>query len=236
MAVRLFVSKELPAELSKKLSEKGVEFLALPLIKPLPIDFDIEKVAAFSPDFALFSSKNGVKFFFNRYRPENLRGVQVIAVGSSTAKGLEKLGFSPIYPENFSAEGLIDLLKGWQVKGKNFLIVRPKKARSLVADFLRERGAEVLEVVVYETVPNRSVRGELLNFFSQRVDYATFTSPSNFKSFLELAGGERLKGVKIIPIGHVSAQAIKEAGFNPLPPPSKYTLEGVVDYLLKLVG
>ena len=235
MPVRAFVSKELPSELSKKLREAGIEFLALPLIKTVPVEFDPEEVLSFSPEAVIFSSKNGVKFFFSRILPEELREAQFIAVGSSTAQELKKLGFSPIIPANFSAEGLVELLKGREVKGKRFLVVRPKKARSLVQDFLKERGAEVREVVVYQTLPGEEVKEELLKFFSSKVDCAAFTSPSNFNAFLQLAGGERLKGVKIIPIGHVTRRAVEKAGFSCLPPPSEYTLKGVVDCLLELV-
>ena len=235
MPVRAFISKELPSELSEKLREAGVEFLALPLIKTVPVEFNPQEVLSFSPEVLIFSSKNGVKFFFNRLSPDRLRGVEVIAVGSSTAQELKKLGFSPIIPANFSAEGLVELLRGWEVKGKRFLVVRPKKARSLVQDFLKERGAEVREVVVYQTLPDEEVKEELLNFFSGKVDYAAFTSPSNFNSFLELLGRERLEGVKVIPIGHVTQRAVEKAGLKPLPPPQEYTLNGVVSYLLRLV-
>jgi len=234
MPVRFFISKELPPELADKLREVGAEYLALPLIKTVPLPFEPEEVTRFSPQFVLFSSKNGVKFFFKRFLPEALKGVKVIAVGSSTAEELKKLGFEPIIPNNFSAEGLLELLKEWDVKGKRFLIVRPKKARSLVQDFLKERGAQTLEVIAYQTLPREEAKEELLKFFSKGVDCAAFTSPSNFKSFLKLAGRDVLKGVELLPIGHVTAAAIKKEGFEPLEPPKEYTLKGIVESLVSL--
>ncbi len=236
MPVRFFISKELNRQQKERLREVGVDFLGLPLIKTIPVEFDPSAVLSFKPDSVVFSSKNGVRFFFERFPCEGLGGAEVIAVGSATAKELEKRGFLPVYPENFSAEGLIELLKDRELKGKRFLIVRPKKARRLLPDFLRERGAEVLELVVYETVPDSGAAQELSRFFGSNVDYAAFTSPSNFKSFLKVfpSGRELLKGVRIIPIGHVTAEAVKKEGFSPLPPPKEYTVDGIINELLKL--
>ncbi len=236
MPVRFFISKELTESQSLKLKEAGVEFLALPLIETLPVDFDSRVVSDFSPNYAIFSSKNGVRFFFNRLDPSSLRGTEVIAVGSATAKELEALGFSPIVPENFSGEGLVGLLKNFDLREKRFLVVRPRKARSLVIDFLRERGANLLELIVYETVPREGVGREVFDFFLKGVDYAAFTSPSNFKTFLKVVpkGRELLKGVKLIPIGHVTERAIEREGLTPLSPPKEYTVDGLIERLFEL--
>lgn len=236
MPVRFFISKELSQEQEERLKEAGVDFLGLSLIKTVPVEFDVSEVLSFRPEYAIFSSRNGVKSFFSRVKPENLRGVKFISVGSSTAAELSKLGFNPVIPDNFSAEGLLELLKGWNLKDRSFLIVRPKKARTLLKDFLLSKGANVLEVVVYQTLPNLEVKDKVLGFFSEKVDYAAFTSPSNFKAFLEVLprGREVLSSVKIIPIGHVTEKAIKREGLSPLPPPSEYTVNGIIEKLLSL--
>jgi len=236
MSVRFFISRELTGEQKERLRKAGVEFLGLPLIKTLPVEFDAPSVSSFNPHFAVFSSKNGVRFFFNRFPPERLRGIKVVAVGSSTARELMKLGFSPLVPENFSAEGIVELFREADLKGMRFLIVRPRKARSLLREFLEGKGAQVLELVVYQTVPDREAGREVREFFSRRVDYAAFTSPSNFKSFLDVVpeGRELLKGVGLIPIGHVTLKAIEKEGFSPLSPPSQYTVDGIIGELLSL--
>ena len=233
MPVRFFISKELSQEQEERLKGAGVDFLGLSLIKTVPVEFDVSEVLSFRPEYAIFSSRNGVKFFFSRVKPE-LRGVKFISVGSSTAAELSKLGFNPVIPDNFSAEGLVELLKGWNLKGRSFLIVRPKKARTLLKDFLVSKGANILEVVAYQTLPNLEVKDKVLGFFSEKVDYAAFTSPSNFKAFLEVLprGREVLSSVNIIPIGHVTEKAIKREGLSPLPPPSEYTVNGIIEKLL----
>lgn len=232
MPVRVFISSKLPEELKKKLLERGIELLSFPLIKTVPVDFNPLIVKVFSPDFVVFSSKNGVKWFFERV-PKSWVNCEVVAVGSSTADKLKELGFSPLTPSEFSGEGLVDLFKGEELSGHRFLTVRPKVARRVFPKFLREKGAVVEELIVYETVPDESKREELLKFFKSGVDFAAFTSPSNFKSFLSQVPKELLKGVKLIPIGTTTKRAIEKAGFSCYTIPEEFTLRGIVEVVLK---
>ena len=236
MPVRFFVSSPLSKKSEDRLKGAGVEFLALPLISFLPVEFSVQEVLNFSPDYAVFSSKRGVKFFFSRVSPELLKGVQVIAVGSSTAKELSALGFDPLVPEEFVGEGVVELLRNLPLKGARFLVVRPEKARSVVPDFLRESGASVKEVVAYRTVVNGEAEVPLKEFFSKPVDFVAFTSPSNFNAFKALLGKEEalkvLSRAKVVPIGPVSAEALKREGIEPYALPQKYTVDSLVDLVL----
>ncbi len=237
MPVRFFISKELNERQKELLKSKGIESLGAPLIKTLPIDFDLQEIYAFKPTSLVFSSKNGVKFFFKRFPYKEVIGKKVYAVGPSTAKPLERLGIKPEVPENFSAEGLIELLKRKELKGERFLIVRPKRARELLSSFLKDKGIPFKEVITYETVENTEAGQKVEEFFKEEVDFTAFTSPSNFKSFLKLLPHLKVKleKSKIIPIGHVTEKAIKEAGLQPLPPPKEYTVDGIIKELLSFL-
>jgi len=234
LPVRFFISKELNERQKELLESNRIEFLEAPLIKTLSIDFDLQEVYAFKPTSLVFSSKNGVKFFFKRFPNKEAIGKKVYAVGPSTAKYLKKLGIKSEVPENFSAEGLIELLKEKELKEEKFLIIRPKRARNLLSSFLKEKGVPFKEVIAYETVENTDAKEKVEEFFKKKVDFTAFTSPSNFKFFLKLL--PHLKGKleksKIIPIGHITEKAIKEAGLQPLPPPKEYTVDGIIKELL----
>jgi len=232
--VRVFISSKLPPDLERELSSRGVELLALPLIKTVPVEFNPLILRAFSPDYIVFSSKNGVKWFFDRV-PVDWVECETVAVGSSTAEKLRELGFSPLVPSEFSGEGLVDLFKGKDLRGVRFLLVRPKVARKVFSDFLKERGAVIEELIVYETVYDTSKKEELLNFFKSGVDFAAFTSPSNFKSFLSQVPRELLKNVNLIPIGTTTKKAIEKAGFSCYTVPEEFSLRGIVETLLKEV-
>ncbi len=237
MPVRFFISKELKERQKSLLRNNGVEFLGAPLIKTIPVNFNPQEALSFEPTSLVFSSKNGVKFFLKEVPYEKIIGKKVYAVGPSTAEYLKELGIKSEIPENFSGEGLIKLLKGKELKGERFLIVRPKKARKLLTSFLKERGVPFKEVIVYETIENQEVKPKVEEFFKEKVDFTAFTSPSNFKSFLKLF--PHLKGKlaesKVIPIGHITEKAIREKGINPLPPPKEYTVDGILEKLLSFV-
>ena len=57
-----------------------------------------------------------------------------------------------IVPERFVAEALVEALAGVELEGRRVLIARAAEARSVLPDALRERGARVDDVAVYDTV------------------------------------------------------------------------------------
>ncbi len=57
-----------------------------------------------------------------------------------------------IVPERFVAEALAEALAAVEVKGRPVLVARAAEARDVLPDALRERGAEVDVVALYETV------------------------------------------------------------------------------------
>jgi uroporphyrinogen-III synthase len=237
MPVRVFFSAELKENQKEILRKAGFEPVSIPLIRTIPVEFSMEEVLAFSPNFVIISSKNGVKHFFSRIPPEKFKSSTFIAVGSSTAKKLEELSIEPLIPENFSGEGLVELLNSMDLDGKKFLIVRPKVARKLVSEFLRKSGAEVKEVVVYETVANEDIKETLMAEINRGFEILAFTSPSNFKSFLRLTGErgrEVLNKGKIVPIGHVTQKVIEKEGFKIWKVPVEYTVRGIIDLIVKV--
>ncbi|SMP19061.1 uroporphyrinogen-III synthase [Desulfurobacterium pacificum] len=236
MSVRFFVSSVLSEEHKRDLHNVGVEGVDFSLIKTERVPFSLKNDLW---DYAVFSSKNGVRHFFSDVLPDTLKDVTVVAVGKSTAKALQGLGFNPVIPHNFSGEGLVELFKQADLEGKRFLVVRPEKGRKVFVQFLRERGAEVEEVVVYRTVVNEEVAGVLEKELKKGFDFVSFTSPSNFKAFLSLGkelAKRVLKEAKVIPIGHVTADAVRKAGFSVYKMPEEYTLNGIVKLILEEVS
>jgi len=232
--VRVFISAELGKDLKEKLLSSGYEVIDIPLITAKPLPFSLNR---FEFDYAVFSSKNGVRFFFSSVDKERLNLKTVVAVGKSTASYLQTFGYSPIYPENFSAEGLVSLFKNVDLKGKKFLLIKGDKGRKLFSEFLKGKGAEVYQLTVYETSVNEGSLKLLEKELAKGFDFFCFTSPSNFRAFWE-----RFKNTfkfssssKIVPIGHVTKKAVESEGLESYKLPKEYTLEGIVKLLLEEV-
>ncbi|SNR61988.1 uroporphyrinogen-III synthase [Desulfurobacterium atlanticum] len=233
--MRVFFPSFLPENLKRNLQKKAITCVEIPLIKTVPVDFNTN-IDFSSFDYVIFSSKNGVKHFLSRVPPSKIAKCNVIAVGKSTAEKLKEVGIPSETPKKFSGEGLISFFSSKNVKGKKFLIVRPKIARKVLKEFLEENGADVKEIIVYETIINKEMKDELLKTLKEKIDVFVFTSPSTFKSFLKLSqstGEKALKEGKIIPIGEVTAKAVEKKGYKVWKIPDEFTLNGIVNTIIK---
>ncbi|WP_022846578.1 MULTISPECIES: uroporphyrinogen-III synthase [unclassified Desulfurobacterium] len=237
--MRVFFPSKLSSEQIDKLNDEGIVAIAIPLIKTVPLPFSVEEIENFQPDFVVFSSKNGVKHFLSKIPIDYLKTARVIAVGKSTAKLLKSEGIEPLVPQTFSGEGLVELVKTMEIKGKKFLLIKPKVARKVFSEFLKQTGNEVKEIIAYETIVNEEVKEDLIREIEKGIDIFTFTSPSTFKSFLKLSedkGEKALSKSKIIPIGHVTANAIEKANFKVWKIPEEYTLNGIINTIIEYGG
>ncbi len=79
-------------------------------------------------------------------------------------------------PERFVAEALVEALASIEIEGRKVLVARAAEARDVLPDALRERGAEVDVVALYETV-REEPSPEAIEA-AQTADYVTFTSSS----------------------------------------------------------
>jgi len=134
-----------------------------------------------------------------------------------------------VVPERFVAEGLVEALEGVPVK--RALVARAAEARDVLVDALRERGAEVDVVALYETVASPLTDAQLAAVAD--ADYVTFTSSSTVRFFLESAGevAGRLRA-RLVSIGPVTSATLREHGLEPDVEASRHDIDGVVDALV----
>ena len=85
------------------------------------------------------------------------------------------------------AESLVEALESVDVEGKRVLVARAAEARDVLPDALRERGAEVEVLPLYETVaePLDDDQREAL----ERATHVTFTSSSTVRFFMDAVNG-----------------------------------------------
>ena len=83
--------------------------------------------------------------------PARSPGVTVAAIGPGTARALRAHGIEPdVVPERAVAEGLVEALADVPVAAR--AVARAAEGRDVLPDALRERGAQVDVVALYETV------------------------------------------------------------------------------------
>jgi uroporphyrinogen III methyltransferase/synthase len=236
------------------LEDLGAEVIEFPTIEVVPpgdwgpMDTAINGIVRGDrvPHWLVFTSANGVKYFFTRYLDlghdiRDLKGIKVCAIGKKTAEEAGKFGIRvDLMPEKFRAEGLVEaFLKdlGGDLKGTRFLLPRAEVAREVFPDAIRAAGGEIDVPVAYRAVIP-ATRGKRLRRFLRegRISVATFTSAATFSNFREILGPEAdelLRDVAIAAIGPVTAEAIKQGGLKVDIMPSEATVEAMVEAIKK---
>ena len=101
----------------------------------------------------------------------------------------------------------------------------------MLVEALRERGAEVDVVALYETVAEPLSEAQLAGVRS--ADYVTFTSSSTVRFLFESlgCGGSGLRG-RLVSIGPVTSAALRERGLEPDVEATRHDIEGLVEALV----
>jgi len=223
----------------KKMGAEVIEFPTIEIIPPLHgegLDQAINQLRFY--DWILFTSANGVNFFWQRLRekrkPHRLpSSLKVCAIGPATANQLKEKGVSVHYiPKEFIAESILEGFEKMDLKGKRILLARAKKARDILPKGLRKMGAEVDVVEVYRTIRAKGGSKKMRQLLTEgKIDVITFTSSSTVDHFAELLKKEDLKkllkGIAIACIGPVTARTVKEWGMKVQIQPKQYTIPGL---------
>jgi len=140
------------AELIELIQSNGGNAICFPVIDIVPRDasaIEADMTLLPPPDIALFVSRNAVTHGL-AYAAGAVKG----AVGPATATAIESHGQTvEIRPATgFDSESLLAESTLREVSGKTIRIIRGDGGRELLADTLRERGATVDYLSVYERV------------------------------------------------------------------------------------
>jgi uroporphyrinogen III methyltransferase/synthase len=233
----------------KKMSAEVIEFPTIEIVPPSSwktLDRAIAQLKSY--DWILFTSVNGVNFFFQRLRERakdrrSLSGSKICAIGPATAEQLKKMRVHVDYiPEEFIAESILRGFEKMEVRGKRILLARAKKARDILPEGLRGMGAEVDIAEAYRTViPGGGAKRLKQLLETGKIDMITFTSSSTVSHFIDLLKKVGLKkllqGVAIACIGPITAQTAMEYGMKVEIQPKEHTIPGltkaIVEYFAK---
>jgi uroporphyrinogen III methyltransferase / synthase len=246
--------------LATQLRELGAEVVETPAIRVEPRPLDGDEIAAALDalsDYSLvcFTSTNGARIFFAALAERGLdaralAGSIVAAIGPGTARELEQHGVrADIVPSRSIAEALVEVLADTPVEGRRALVARGGEGRDVVPKALRERGAEVDVVALYDTVVeplSEEQRALLAN-----VDYVTFTSASSVRNLMgslsadadetlaspgdhdpASSGGGALGRARVVSIGPVTTAEARKLGLTVDVEAAQHDVDGLVAALV----
>jgi uroporphyrinogen III methyltransferase / synthase len=230
------------SDLIGRLSALGAECLQCPTIKVAPpdswepLDQAIGDVAKYN--WIVFTSVNGVRYFFERLFQQgldvrSLGHLRTAAIGPATADQLRRFGLNTdILPKTYQAESVVAAFAQIDINGRKVLLPRAKEARAILPEELQRMGAQVDEVVAYQTLTADEESDTLIAALEKNeVDMITFTSSStvnNFRSLLP-AGREStlMKGVAVACIGPITAETAKSMGIHVDLTAQDFTIDGL---------
>ena len=263
---RILVTRE-HTEGFELLEELGAEVIQFSTVEIAPpetwddLDLAIGNVTGY--DWLIFTSANGVKYFFRRLFEKGvdireLKGLKICAIGTKTAAELQRLGLRvDLVPEEFRAEGLIDAfikessrskVQGSEdidrgtvntkpLKGMKFLLPRAEVAREIFPGKVRELGGEIDVPVAYRAVKPELHGKRLRRFLKEgKITVATFTSAATFDNFRQIMGEDAedlLRKVAIAVIGPVTARAVEKEGMKVEIMPREATVDAMVEAIRK---
>ena len=230
--------------LAMELTAAGAEVLEAPATHIEPLDpgrlrASLSHLDAY--DWLVFTSQNGVEFFWNVLRAcgldaRALGALRVAAVGPATATSLLDRGIAAdVTPERFVAEGVLEALrKRDDVREARVLYVAAEGARDVLPNGLADLGARVDVVPVYRSTPDAKGVAAMRRFVEAagRCSLAAFTSASAVRAFMDAVGDEGRR-VPAATIGPATSAAAREAGMPICVEAAESTIPGLVEAIIE---
>lgn len=218
--------KERTSSLSKKLRKLGAQVLELPAIRtericPNPnLEQAILELSSYQT--LAFTSPAGVKYFFETMRRMHrdircFANGRIAAIGTGTAKELEKYGVCPdLVPSVYDAAHLGILIGEHSKTGDRILIPRASLgSRELIREIEKRKQVFITDLPIYDTVyEKQELLDERAEFENGKVSLAVFTSASTVRGFAQAMEGLNFGCVTAACIGHQTKAAADELGMQ----------------------
>ena len=239
-------------EAAEMIREKGGKPYFVPAIEIkapsdlTPIKKFITELKKGAVDYVVFMSVNGVRHLLSAAESltlldetvDGLRKTVTVAVGPRTAQELKARQIQVnLIPSKYTSEGVVQMLRQQGVSGKTILVPRTSSASPVLKKELRETGAMVQEVYVYESAlpVDTALSAQFLqDLAAGKVDAIIFGSTSCVKNLFQMLSGrvsrEKLRDllngrVVVVAIGPVTAGALAELGVKVDVMPDRHLFE-----------
>jgi uroporphyrinogen-III synthase len=199
-------------------------------------------------DWLIFTSPRAIKSFFKYCNLEKSPNLKVAVIGPKTGEILDKYGVKiDLMPEDYTAEGLLDSFKKFDIKGMKIGLPRTMVARYTLPHGLEDRGAEVYLADAYKSeMPDDKSKIYILidDILKRKIDVIMFTSPLTVKNLIKIAKNEgkeeildilRNKEILVSAIGPITKKVLDEYRIEPIMP-SVYTFKDMLDKLQEVLN
>lgn len=228
----------------KMLRDAGAFPLPIPVIRTelaVP-DEPVEDILAKDYDWIVFSSENGVRWFFELLKRSGLDArslgrSKIAVIGDGTARRLKSYGIIPDFlPSDFLSSALVnELTEKHDLKEKKILRVKGYFKQDPLSKGLSDKGAQVDTIAVYDLTSDTPDEKWTEDLIENGADAVIFTSMSTVNNFFEALGEATARDVltsaRPVAIGPVTAGALREHGIDEYATAEKHNLDGLMEVL-----
>ncbi|MBD2243299.1 uroporphyrinogen-III C-methyltransferase [Nostoc sp. FACHB-888] len=240
------------SQFSDRLIALGATVIEMPTLEIGPPSSweDLDDAIAHLSDFdwLIFTSTNGIDYFFERLIAQEkdtraLAGVKIAVVGEKTAHCLKQRSLQPDFiPPNFIADSLVENFPE-NLHGKKVLFPRVESGgREILVKELTLKGAKVIEVAAYQSCCPSGIPAEAkLALQNRKIDVITFASSKTVQFFSQLTEkifsnnpdtSQFLEGVCIASIGPQTSKTCHFLFRRVDVEAQEYTLDGLTQALI----
>ena len=225
-------------ELAEPLRSLGAEVITQPAIRIEPLesfdqlDREIARLADY--DYLVFSSRNGVQHFMQRFLEvvgdlRDLAWTKIAVVGPRTADMLATYHIrADVVAEGMSADSLAESLLE-EAADNQFLLVRANRGPDTLAQHLQQAGGEVRSIVAYShTDVSHPDDAILRRMAAGEIDSVTVTSDAIARSVVRLFG-DALHQTRLVSLSPGVTQTLRSLGFTVAAEAAVPTMQSLVD-------
>jgi len=238
------------AAMVERLESLGAAVLELPALVIEPpadwsrVDRAIAELNGY--DWLVFTSANGVNFFFDRLfgTGRDVRAIgaaKLAAIGAATARELDRWRLrADLTPDEANSESLVASLIAQQSARRRVLLLRAEQAREALPDGLRAAGVRFDDVAVYRSVDQTAWDAAVVEQLERGdADWVTITSPRTIHclmTHLPQSACERIgRTVKLASISPLTSAAAREHGLTVSVEAATASMDGLVDAMVRCV-
>ena len=238
--------REQAINLAQRLIDLGADVYTVPLIKliapknPEPLNQAIRELTTYS--WLLFTSANGVDFFFQHLNSQDLDAralhhIKIATIGPATTKAVRKFGLlTDLEAQQSNQEGIVNAFEPLSLDNARILFPSSNLGRTHIVEALGQRGARVDQVTAYENIPPDSSELILPTPLKEGLmDWIIFTSPSTIQNMFQILPKELLKrtfnSAKIACMGPTTEKKAIEHGMRVDLLPKDHRPESLIESL-----
>ena len=232
------------ASLAALLRAQGAEPIVAPSIElvdadPAPIQAAIARLRQGGYDDLIFTSVNGVERFAAQLRraggdARSFAGARIAAIGPATAAALERLGLrADLVPQTYTSDALLKALLAQPPSERRILLPRAAQGAPALSDGLREAGAAVDDVALYDVRAAPADPAAVERLRNGEIGIVSFTAPSTVHGLVEQVGADALARVELASIGPATSAAASAAGLTVHIEAAVHTMQGLVDAIVR---